>query len=239
VLESPEQLAEEIAARIRAMPALNTDELRALRREVSKRISREPPQFVIRAAFKLLERRSIESRFLACELVRHHSAALAILDKRQLERFGRGMDSWSAVDIFSCYLAGQAWRRNQIEDSVIHGWARSRDRWWRRAALVSTVPLNSKAQGGSGDPVRTLEVCDLLINDRDDMVVKAMSWALRELAKREPREVQRFLNERKNALAPRVIREVENKLSTGLKNPRPARTKVRTKVRTTIRTTAR
>lgn len=217
------------------MPALNTDELRAVRREFSKRISKEPPQFVIRAAVKLLEGRSIESRFLACELVRHHSSALTTLDKRRLERFGRGMDSWSAVDIFSCYLAGQAWRRNQIENSVIHGWALSKDRWWRRAALVSTVPLNSKAQGGSGDSIRTLEVCKVLIRDRDDMVVKAMSWALRELAKRKPSEVRRFMEEWKDALAPRVVREVGNKLSTGLKNPRSARATARTIARTIAR----
>lgn len=61
------------------------------------------------------------------------------------------------------------------------------DRWvWRRAVSVSTVPLNMKSRGGIGDPQRTLAVCDLLIADRDDMVVKALSWALRELAEREP-----------------------------------------------------
>jgi hypothetical protein len=45
-----------------------------------------------------------------------------------------------------------------------------------KAALVSTVPLNNTARGGSGDAVRTTVICDLLRNDRDDMVVKALSW---------------------------------------------------------------
>jgi 3-methyladenine DNA glycosylase AlkD len=30
----------------------------------------------------------------------------------------------------------------------------------------------------------------LLVDDRDDMVVKAMSWALRELAKHDPKAVR-------------------------------------------------
>jgi 3-methyladenine DNA glycosylase AlkD len=47
-----------------------------------------------------------------------------------------------------------------------------------------------------------------------------MSWALRELAKRDPDEVQRFLGDHESVLAPRVLREVRNKLTTGLKNPR-------------------
>ncbi len=29
-------------------------------------------------------------------------------------------------------------------------------------------------------------MCALLVTDRDDMVVKALSWALRDLAKRDP-----------------------------------------------------
>jgi len=52
------------------------------------------------------------------------------------------------------------------------------------------------------------------------MVVKGLSWALRELAKREPAIVRDFLSENKNRIAARVIREVGNKLETGLKNPK-------------------
>jgi 3-methyladenine DNA glycosylase AlkD len=85
---------------------------------------------------------------------------------------------------------------------------------------VSTVALNNKARGGSGDTDRTLMICDMLVEDRDDMVVKALSWALRELSKRDPEAVRKFMQENKRRLAPRVTREVNNKLQTGLKNPR-------------------
>ena len=57
----------------------------------------------------------------------------------------------------------------------------------------------------------------MLAADGDDMVVKAMSWALRELAKRDPRAVRDFLAAQ--PVAARVAREVRNKLTTGLKNP--------------------
>jgi 3-methyladenine DNA glycosylase AlkD len=56
-----------------------------------------------------------------------------------------------------------------------------------------------------------------LLEDRDDMVVKAMSWALRELAKRDPGAVRAFLSKHGARLAARVRREVGNKLTTGLK----------------------
>ena len=157
---------------------------------------------------------------MAYELVSHHRAALGSLRAEELRRLGRAIDSWGAVDCFGCYLAGPAWRERQVPDALIQRWAASKDRWWRRAALVSTVPLNNKARGGRGDTARTLQICRLLVADRDDMVVKALSWALREAAKRDPKAVQRFVAEHKSILAARVLREVDNKIRTGLKNPK-------------------
>ena len=182
-----------------------------------------PPRAVVQTALWLLGEGGLQERFVAYELVLFHLGALASLTSRDLQRFGRGMDRWEAVDTFGCYLSGPAWRAGQVPDALIAGWARSRDRWWRRAALVSTVPLNNRARGAQaeqGDAPRTLAVRALLLADRDDMVVKAMSWALRELARHDPAAVRAFMLEHGPALAPRVRREVDNKLRTGLKNPR-------------------
>ena len=93
----------------------------------------------------------------------------------------------------------------------------SPDRWRRRLALVATAPLNAKARGGTGDARRTLRICRLLLEDRDDMVVKAMSWALRELGKRDRKSVRTFITREARRVAPRVAREVRNKLRTGRK----------------------
>jgi 3-methyladenine DNA glycosylase AlkD len=124
------------------------------------------------------------------------------------------------VDLFGCTVAGQAWREGILSDATVLQWARSADRWRRRLALVATVPLNSRARGGTGDAARTLKVCQTLVDDRDDMVVKALSWALRELVKRDPKAVITFLNRFGARVAARVRREVRSKLKTGLKNPR-------------------
>lgn len=86
--------------------------------------------------------------------------------------------------------------------------------------LSSTVPLNLESRRGTGDPSRTLDVCTLPVKDRDDMVVKSLSWALRELVKRDPESVRSFLAERQHELALRGLREVNNKLGSGLKNVR-------------------
>jgi 3-methyladenine DNA glycosylase AlkD len=214
------ELEAEIVSGISLLSGPSTADVRSLRRGFSKRLTKAAAELVIELAIRLVDRPDFLFRFVAYELVLHHKRALQSLDANKLERLGKGVDSWVAVDTFASYLAGPAWRERQISDAVIKRWARSRDRWWRRAAVVSTVPLNNKARGGTGDAVRTLLICALLVADRDDMVVKALSWALRELSKRNPQSVRKFLKEHEGALAPRVVREVGNKLQTGLKNPR-------------------
>lgn len=213
-------LAEEIDERLSAMAGATTEELRAVRREFSRRLKDAAPHVVIELATLLLEVPRMDYRFIAYELIHFHPAALSHLTAWQLEQLGRGIASWGAVDCFSVFLAGPSWRDRRVPTSLIHSWARSADRWWRRAALVSTVPLNSKARGGSGDTYRTLQVCRLLERDSDPMVAKALSWALRELSKRDPRAVRDYLSSRKEILPALVVREVTNKLKTGLKNPK-------------------
>jgi 3-methyladenine DNA glycosylase AlkD len=50
------------------------------------------------------------------------------------------------------------------------------------------------------------------------MVVKALSWALRELVVWDPEAVRRFLDDHEG-LSARVRREVRSKLETGHKRP--------------------
>jgi 3-methyladenine DNA glycosylase AlkD len=212
-------LAAEIAQRIDGLPVRDTAAVRAVRREFSRRLAAAPGRDVVRLAEALLRDGTVH-RFVADELIANHRSALWSLTAADLERLGQGLGSWDQVDCFALYLAGPAWRERQVPDEVVHAWARSPDRWWRRAALVSSVALNVKARGGEGDTRRTLAVCSLLLDDRDDMVVKALSWALRALAGNDPAAVRDFLAARADELASRVRREVEHKLRTGLKSPR-------------------
>jgi 3-methyladenine DNA glycosylase AlkD len=218
-----ETLIAEIDEALATLPTRETAAIRAVRRDFSKRLARASADFVLDLALRLLQRPEFTYHFLAYEFVHFHRATMRRLTAADVVRLGQGIDSWYAVDTFAPYIAGPAWREGQLPDSLIHEWATSPDRWWRRAALVSTVALNNKARGGRGDTARTLAICRLLVADRDDMVVKAMSWALRELAKHDATAVETFLAEHDEVIAPRVRREVANKLSTGLKNPRKTR----------------
>lgn len=210
----------DLDARLRALRDPATAAVRTVRREISRELRSAPPALVLELADALIERDGTYDRFIAYELVAAHPGSMKALSPSRLRQLGRGIDSWSDVDTFACYVAGPAWREGGVKDTEIAKWARSTDRWWRRTAIVCTVALNNRARGGRGDSERTLAVCAMAIADRDDMVVKAVSWALRELSKREPARVEQFVAEHEDELAPRVLREVRTKLRSGRKSPR-------------------
>jgi 3-methyladenine DNA glycosylase AlkD len=212
-------LVEVIRGELAALGSATTATVREVRRRFTRRLAREAPEDVVALGVALVDVPGFAHRFVGYELIACHRAALASLGERELAALARGLDSWEKVDTFGCYLAGPAWREGQVPDAVVHAWAASDDRWLRRTALVCTVALNNRTRGGRGDVPRTLEVCRMLLADRDDMVVKAMSWALRELSKRDRTAAADFLARHRGELAPRVVRELTNKLETGLKNP--------------------
>jgi 3-methyladenine DNA glycosylase AlkD len=217
-IADPGAVADVLDRRIRALPFADppVGEVRRLRRDVSRELRQAPGPDVLAVALALVDRR----RWVAYELVYHHPAARAGLGEAEVVRLGRGLDGWVAVDTFGRYVSGPAWGRRQIGDDLVRSWTRSEDRWWRRAALVSAAMLNLRAAGGTGDTDRTLDICERLVADRDDMVVKAMSWALRSLVVWDPDAVRGFLATHGTEVAARARRETTHKLETGLKSGR-------------------
>ncbi len=212
------RLAREIHARLDQLTVPSTPAIRAIRKEFSRRIADASPESVVQLALHLLNQNSDLLRFFSYELLSRHRPALEQLTTDDLLKLGAGLDSWSSVDCFATYLSGPLWAQGRISDRTVATWARSKDRWWRRTALVSTVALSRR--GSAGDLRRVSRICALLAADKEDMVVKALSWALREIAKKHPEQARTFLEKHRHALAARVAREVNNKLKTGLKTPR-------------------
>jgi 3-methyladenine DNA glycosylase AlkD len=189
--------------------------LRAERKRISTEIAEADRAAVLKIAHGLIDRGI--ARFVAYEIVLHHRPTLEALRPSEVMKLSRGLQHWGDIDSFACFITGPAWRAGRFSDQRVRKWTRSRDWVWRRVAAVSTVPLNSRARGGDGDAKRTLMICRLLLDDPHDLVQKAVSWALRELAKRDPVSVRRFLADYGDDMRALVRREVSSKLRTGRK----------------------
>jgi 3-methyladenine DNA glycosylase AlkD len=198
-------------------------QLRQVVRTFARQLKDTSDRRVIAIAGALARRGTVEGRQVGYELLARRPGAMAMLAREAIERLGRGNDNWASVDGFAMFITGPAWRQGRLADADVRGWSRSPNPWWRRTALASTVALNLRARGGTGDTRRTLMICAALAADRNPMLAKALSWALRSLVPYDPAAVREFLATYPT-LPALVRREVTAKLATGHKmRPRSTR----------------
>lgn len=167
---------------------------------------------------RLVEKDVFELQQIAFEYLKTEKNLYKSLTENFIDSIEKNLDNWISVDYFGLFVVGTAWRENIISTKKVKSYLKADNYWTRRIAVVATVSLNQKARGGLGDSRRTLEICTKVIDDHEEMIVKALSWALRELAKVDKEPVIDFINKYENRLHKKVLREVINKLETGLKN---------------------
>ncbi len=134
-----------------------------------------------------------ECQVLAFEIIGRDKRLLNQLKFEDLTDLGQHLDNWASVDHYAVGIHGVLWGKGVVQDREIERLLGSENHWERRVAVVSTVALNLKSRGGSGDTPRTIKVCERVVDDRQEMIQKALSWALRELSKRDRNAVIEFM----------------------------------------------
>ncbi|MEN8201045.1 MAG: DNA alkylation repair protein [Bacteroidota bacterium] len=192
--------------------------IKTLLKELKELHASWTPKQWIELCKTLVAKDIFECQVLAYELIGRDRKLLNSLSYADLEALWRNLDNWASVDHFTVGIYGVLWGKGVVKDEHIDALLKSDNFWNRRIAVVSTVALNLKSRGGTGDTPRTLAVCAKVVDDHHDMIQKALSWALRELSKRDRNAVGEFLERNNSHLAKRVIREVTHKLDFGTKN---------------------
>ncbi len=187
-------------------------------KELSKQTKPFKDQEKLDLVKQLIDEDVFELQQIAFEYLQTEKNLYKSLTEEFIESIEKNLDNWLSVDYFGAIVIGCAWREKLISTEKVKRYLRSDDFWIRRIAIVATVSLNQKARGGHGDSTRTFEICRLVVDDHQEMIIKALSWALRELAKIDRESVIDFIIEYKNSLHKKVLREVNSKLETGLKN---------------------
>lgn len=192
--------------------------IKAVIKEIRSRYSGWTEREWIDLCKALVSRGIFECQVLAFELIGRNKKLLSALEYKDLADLGQNLDNWASVDHYTVGIFGVLWGRGVVKDHHIDQLLQSDNHWDRREAVVSTVALNLKSRGGTGDTPRTLSVCESVVDERHDMIQKALSWALRELSKRDREAVSEFLDRYGDRVAKRVVREVSHKLDFGTKN---------------------
>ena len=97
---------------------------------------------------------------------------------------------WDVVDDLSCRV-GEALAANPVRvATTLLGWARGRDIWLRRAAIICQRKLGARTN------VRLLFACiEPSLGDSEFFLRKGIGWALRSLASHAPDDVRRYVRD--------------------------------------------
>ncbi|NUP13301.1 MAG: DNA alkylation repair protein [Polyangiaceae bacterium] len=127
-----------------------------------------------------------------------------------IDRFIELIDNWEVCDQLAMNVAAPMVAADPKLSRELVRWASSANPWRRRFAVATAAALNQK---GRSLVRETLDVCACLLQDGDPSVQKAVGWALREACKCDEEAVYNLLLERREQVAPRILREGATKLS--------------------------
>ena len=187
-------------------------------KEVVLQTKKFTKQEKVTLAKQLIQTEIFECHHMAYEYLGKDKKNKKLLTEADLDDISINLDNWVFVDTLGVLLTGFLWREQIIPFEKIEGYLLHEDFWKRRLGVVATIPFNQKAHGGTGNATETLKACKYVVDDHHDMLVKALSWALRVLAKVEAEPVEDFLAEYEDRLHKKVLREVRNTLLKGTKN---------------------
>ncbi len=155
---------------------------------------------LIEVADELFNGAYLEERGLGVILLQKDVAKFG---DREFQRFASWLArviSWADHDGLTAFLIGPMIVAKPRRARVVFRWAKSSDRWHRRAAAVSLI-AGARRHMFFAEIVR---LTNLLLADRDDMVQKGLGWLLRETAKADPARAVPFLMEIR-ARTPRLV----------------------------------
>ncbi|MDP7244096.1 MAG: DNA alkylation repair protein [Flavobacteriales bacterium] len=98
----------------------------------------------------------------------------------------KNINNWDLIDLSAGKILGNYLLEK--DKSILYKLAKSNSVWERRIAIISTFEFirNNKFES-------TLKISEMLLEDKHDLVHKAVGWMLREIGKRNQAVEEKFL----------------------------------------------
>jgi 3-methyladenine DNA glycosylase AlkD len=178
-----------------------TAALRKAARQFRRSIAREHGMnFGVQVADQLFSGRNLEEKVFAVFLLESQTQNFS---NAEFELFTSWLDrvsSWADHDALVHDVLAPMVAAEPVRSREVFAWAKSPNRWRRRAACVALIRGTRERRFFS----QIKRLSNHLLKDEDDMVQKGLGWLLRETAKADPeRTVPYLMKIRKKA--PRLV----------------------------------
>jgi 3-methyladenine DNA glycosylase AlkD len=192
-----------------------TAKLRTVAVRFRRRIRKEfGLDFLLRVADKLFAGRVLEEKVFAVFLLEKMTEEFDDAEFRLFESWLPRISSWADHDGLVHYLIAPMVASKPDRTARVFRWAKSPERWHRRAACVALIQGTRRKMFFS--EIRRLS--DLLLSDEDDMVQKGLGWLLRETAKADAKRTVPYLMSIRKQAPRLLLRTACETLPPGVRN---------------------
>jgi 3-methyladenine DNA glycosylase AlkD len=133
-------------------------------------------------------------------------------ERADLAVFARWIDSyidnWAKCDGFCNHTVGDFMIKFPDQAKELLVWAKSGNRWMRRASAVTLIVPAKKGMFLA----EAFAICDILLTDSDDMVQKGYGWLLKGATEKHPAEVLAYVLRNKAVMPRTALRYAIEKL---------------------------
>ena len=123
------------------------------------------------------------------------------------------VDNWAKCDTLCNHTLGTFIEMYPEYIKNLKVWAQAENRWLRRASAVTLILPARK-----GDFLKeVLEISDILLKDKDDMVQKGYGWMLKEASKKHQEEIFDYVMSKKAEMPRTALRYAIEKMPAELR----------------------
>ncbi|RXA16689.1 DNA alkylation repair protein [Methanosarcina sp. MSH10X1] len=179
-----------------------------------KEIESEDRKTVFALCEELFRSDYCEEAFIAAEwayLVReNYSETDFFTFERWIENY---VNNWAKCDTLCNHAVGSFIEKFPAYVENLKVWARSDNRWVRRAAAVTLILPARKGNFLN----EVFEISNILLRDRDDLVQKGYGWMLKEASKPHRQEVFEYVMKNKKEMPRTALRYAIEKMPPDLR----------------------
>lgn len=166
-----------------------------------KKIAKEFSHLQFTDIVQLMQSQVHEERSLANAILCHNYRKASEKEKEKIYHFylqnRHYIRDWNGVDDSAPYIIGAYLLEK--DKKILYQLALSKVIWERRIAIVATWWFIRH-----GHFEDTLKLSELLLQDKEDLIQKAVGWMLREVGKRDVLSLKKFLTQHHHTM-PRIM----------------------------------
>jgi len=185
------------------------DKFLGIKVPVQRKVARRYKDMPLKDVEKLLQSEYHEHRLTALFILIHQydggddRKKIVDIYRKNLKH----VNNWDLVDLSAPKILGEY--LFDKDRKPLYGYARSDDLWERRVAILSTFTFIRNHEFDDA-----LNIAEILLDDKHDLIHKAVGWMLREVGNRDLEEEEKFLKKHYKTMPRTMLRYSIEKFDT-------------------------